>query len=643
MKTKILLLTILIYISPFSFSQIIHVPEDQSTIQAGINVATNGDTVLGAQGTLFENINFNGKAITVASHFLMDGDTNHINNTIIDGSQPVNPDFGSAVTFITGEDTTSIICGFTITGGTGMYLATDDVRQGGGIVCFYATARIDHNKIINNVVTNSYQAGGGGIACVYDTDETWIIIENNTITGNSCNATDNLAVGGGIYATCNVWIRNNSIKHNESNCELGDAKGGGVFIINGFGSPDTVYIINNTISYNSITAGNIGAGGGLWIYQTSFLELIDNQISYNTINLNTNNNWYGPGCFCSEPTGKTTIRNNEFSNNSGSPEGWGRGAGLYVRNALENEVTIDANLFLYNSCFRGGGMYERNSYNMLLTNNIFSHNSGTSGGEGRGGGLVMYHPQSMQNPYSTALNEYQPLIINNTFCSNTADYQGGSIHYNGGLRPPVIFNNIFWGNVAPTGKDINNVTDETVVVAFSDIDTQAINGPWTGEGNIYADPGIIDDSCHLDWSSLCVNAGIESLEVNGIWYSSPPTDIDGEDRPFDGTLPDIGADEAQWYYVSADESVSTNHHLINVFPNPFYTLTTIVMNIGKPGMVSLKVYDLMGQEVATLLAKKLLSGEHRVEWNAESMVPGVYYLRIECGHYSETIKLLHTH
>ncbi len=73
----------------------------------------------------------------------MDGDTNHINNTIIDGSQPSNPDYGSVVTFITGEDTTSIICGFTITGGTGMIEPTYSARIGGGIVCYYATAK-DH-------------------------------------------------------------------------------------------------------------------------------------------------------------------------------------------------------------------------------------------------------------------------------------------------------------------------------------------------------------------------------------------------------------------------------------------------------------------------------------------------------------------
>ena len=118
MKTKLLITILLSCFIISASAQIIHVPLDQPNIQAGINVATTGDTVLVDTGTYYENINFWGKAITVASNFILDGDTNYINNTIINGSQPVNPDFASVVSFTTGEDTTSIISGFTITGGT---------------------------------------------------------------------------------------------------------------------------------------------------------------------------------------------------------------------------------------------------------------------------------------------------------------------------------------------------------------------------------------------------------------------------------------------------------------------------------------------------------------------------------------------
>jgi len=70
--------------APAAFSATIHVPADQPTIQAGIDAAANGDTVLVAAGTYNETINFMGKAITVAS-------VSGPRDTIIDGSTVGGP------------------------------------------------------------------------------------------------------------------------------------------------------------------------------------------------------------------------------------------------------------------------------------------------------------------------------------------------------------------------------------------------------------------------------------------------------------------------------------------------------------------------------------------------------------------------
>ena len=139
----------------------IRIPADYPTIQAGINAASNGNIVLVVNGTYFENINFKGKAITVASRYLIDGNTNHITNTIINGSQPSHPDSGSVVTFRSGEDTTSILMGFTITGGIGSFHGVD-ARGGGGIKCHNSGAKILHNIIENNHVTSNTMVTVGG-------------------------------------------------------------------------------------------------------------------------------------------------------------------------------------------------------------------------------------------------------------------------------------------------------------------------------------------------------------------------------------------------------------------------------------------------------------------------------------------------
>ena len=140
MKPKLLLLIAMTVCTFVLNGQIIHVPADQPTVQAGIDAAIDGDTVLVSDGTYLENIDFSGKAITVASYLIMDSDTNHINNTILDGSDSADPDYGSVVTFMNGEDTTSILCGFTITGGTGNHFI--NTRLGGGIACFNSGAKI---------------------------------------------------------------------------------------------------------------------------------------------------------------------------------------------------------------------------------------------------------------------------------------------------------------------------------------------------------------------------------------------------------------------------------------------------------------------------------------------------------------------
>ena len=193
-------------------------------------------------GTYLENINFNGKAITVASNYIVNGDTNHINNTIIDGSQPSNPDSGSVVYFISGEDTTSILCGFTITGGTGTYYPSGvlpvPIRIGGGILCFNSAATIKNNKI----KYNSLEIGlpdaftmGGGIFCGPPIPGLYTIIKKNIIYGNNILSTGSAsnwqlswAQGGGVALYTDGLVVNNEISTNQCKSIYGYSVGGGI-------------------------------------------------------------------------------------------------------------------------------------------------------------------------------------------------------------------------------------------------------------------------------------------------------------------------------------------------------------------------------------------------------------------------------
>jgi hypothetical protein len=160
MKTTIFLFCC-IFAASFTYGQIIHIPADYPTIQQGIDASADGDTVLVSDGLYYENISLLGKKpLLVTSLYAMDSDTNHINNTIIDGSQFSDIDNASVVAFKSGEDTTSILYGFTIRGGRGTWDSLRNNRCGGRVYISGSGAKIIHNKISENTVDDTQEGKG---------------------------------------------------------------------------------------------------------------------------------------------------------------------------------------------------------------------------------------------------------------------------------------------------------------------------------------------------------------------------------------------------------------------------------------------------------------------------------------------------
>ncbi|MHC4693747.1 MAG: right-handed parallel beta-helix repeat-containing protein, partial [Planctomycetota bacterium] len=127
--------------------QILYVDDDGpagfNKIQAAIDLAVDGDVVIVAEGRYFENINFNGKNITLRS--TEPNDPNVTAATIIDGRNS-----GTVVTFNNGEDANCVLNGFTITNGY--------AERGGGIYCFGSSPKLTNCTFSSN---SSGHAGGG--------------------------------------------------------------------------------------------------------------------------------------------------------------------------------------------------------------------------------------------------------------------------------------------------------------------------------------------------------------------------------------------------------------------------------------------------------------------------------------------------
>lgn len=88
------------------------------------------------------------------------------------------------------------------------------------------------------------------------------------------------------------------------------------------------------------------------------------------------------------------------------------------------------------------------------------------------------------------------------------------------------------------------------------------------------------------------------------------------------------------------DNIPSDFQLSQNYPNPFNPVTEIKYSIGKASNVSIKVYDVMGREVAELINDYKPSGNYSVDFNASNLASGVYYYRMISGNYSNTKKLL---
>jgi parallel beta-helix repeat protein len=328
MKARYILILAMLGVGfSLSSANIINIPDDYATIQAGIDASVDGDTVLVQPGTYAENINFNGHNIDLGSLFLTSGDTSYIEQTVIDGDSA-----GHVITIENEEDSTTVIMGFTISYG--------QAENGGGIYCIGANPVIANNHICYNTDSNR----GGGIYC----ENSSPVIRDNIISDNS---------GSGMYCYLNSSpeIRNNIISGNSE---------GGIRCRRG-SSPIIEWNIidNNSAEYE---------GGGIYIRDNSNAVIKNNRI--------TNNNVEGPGggIYCDDCT-NPIISFNIISGNRVT--GYSSGGGICCVNSLpiiaNNTVCMN---FAENN---GGGLYLGRETPITVRNCIFWDDSvrGHSDGE----------------------------------------------------------------------------------------------------------------------------------------------------------------------------------------------------------------------------------------------------------------------
>ncbi|GEM_PF-6850285 len=148
--------------------------------------------------------------------------------------------------------------------------------------------------------------------------------------------------------------------------------------------------------------------------------------------------------------------------------------------------------------------------------------------------------------------------------------------------------------------------------------------------NIYLSGSLVNTLPSYNISWLTESGNQLEVEVD--------TNASGSVKVRSITLITVGATPAT--LVKASAQMPEKFVLAQNYPNPFNPSTQIEFSIPKDGYVTLKVYDMLGREVATLVNGELTASSYSITWNASNSASGVYLYKLDAGNYSVTKKMV---
>ncbi|MBT8377716.1 MAG: T9SS type A sorting domain-containing protein, partial [Ignavibacteria bacterium] len=92
--------------------------------------------------------------------------------------------------------------------------------------------------------------------------------------------------------------------------------------------------------------------------------------------------------------------------------------------------------------------------------------------------------------------------------------------------------------------------------------------------------------------------------------------------------------------VETEPGIVAEFKLKQNYPNPFNPNTVISWQSPTSGWQTLKIYDVIGNEISTLVNKFLSAGKYSIEFDASLLPSGIYYYKLDAGKYSETKKMV---
>jgi len=457
----------------------LEVPSEYSSIQAAIDAASNGDYVVVSDGTYNENINFNGKAITVRS-------VNGSAVTTIDSLGAGGP----VVTFNSSETSSSILDGFTITNGIGIG------NCGGGIYISGSSPKIEDIIVTGH---SGFQYGGG----MYIINGSIPTLMNVTVSNNTA------AFGGGLFvdSSSTLTLTDSAVTANTATTQAG----GGIYLRNSMAT-----ISSTSITYNE--AVNNSGGGCYFTGSTTVVTIEDG------CNISDNVSKFGGGLIATS-SATVTISDSTINGNTTSYDG----GAVYTDNSAN--LNVFRSLIGGNQAARFGGGLALAGATVELENATISGNRTSS----RGGGIYISSSSAVLTmTNSTVGGNYSPVFGGGLFAGGTVLITNSIIWGNSAPYQNEIYNTVDPSNVANSDIDKDGYEGINGSIRQDPVFVSPISDPASETPTASGD-------YHLQSSSPCIDSGTAtgapSDDIDG---DSRP--VDGPDVDTDAEY-DMGSDE----------------------------------------------------------------------------------------------------